>query len=155
MVSVSVINAVPSPSWSDWRIVQVRFSVACMKARVCAVLCNMLGPSFSHIKATRWRINRFCCMPEKKRSNWHIYFLRSYHMISYHINFIQIEWIELFMDVSEITSFRFSTFIVKHQLFLNKEQIFRLYKTSSLPKWKPCFHVSCSYQIKPLLKRRF
>lgn len=68
MVSVSVINAVPSPSWSDWRIVQVRFSVACMKARVCEVFCNMLGPSFSHIKATRWRINRFCWMPANNRS---------------------------------------------------------------------------------------
>ena len=145
MVSVSVINAVPSPSWSDWIIVQVRFSVACMKARVCVVFCNMLGPSFSHIKATRWRINRFCCMPAKKRSNWYIYFLHSYH-----INFIHFNWIELFMDVSEIMSFSFSTFIVKHQLLLNKEQILRLYKTSSLPKWKPCFN-----QIKPFLKRGF
>jgi len=64
IVSVSVINAVPSPSSSACIMAQARFSVDSMKMSICEGFLRMDSPSLSHMSAIRWRIRRLCCVSE-------------------------------------------------------------------------------------------
>jgi len=65
IISVSVTNAVPSPSSSACIMAQARFSVDSTKMSICEGFLRMESPSLSHMSAIRWRMRRLCCVSEK------------------------------------------------------------------------------------------